>query len=526
MKKNYPVTGREVDFSPSSNILSTTDPKGIITYVNKDFIDISGFEESELLGKSHNVVRHPDMPPEAFKDLWSTLKQGHSWMGIVKNRCANGDHYWVDAYVTPIRENGQIREYQSVRRKPDRSLVERAEKIYAALRNGEIPKKVKKPAVPLNLKLITGFGAALLPLLATAIFAPGNLVAIAIGGALSAGIGIAAVQLFLRPVNEVAAKARALVNNPLMQYIYTGRNDEAGQMMVAMKMLESETGGIVGRIADSAQTMMEAAQELQDALNASSERVKGQFQDTEEVAAAMDQMVSAIQEVARNTTEAAQAAQQARERAGCGKQVVDRTIANIDHIAKTVENASNVLEGLQQETENIGKILDVIRDIAEQTNLLALNAAIEAARAGEQGRGFAVVADEVRSLANRTQQSTQEIQAMIERLQEGSQNAVREMENGRNQAKQGVEQVYKAGELLEEINGMVANISDMNTMIAGSIEEQSTVTSEINENIAAIREGAEAVSANVQQMAEEAKEINERTNHLWQLADQFYNKSW
>lgn len=294
--------------------------------------------------------------------------------------------------------------------------------------------------------------------------------------------------------------------------------------MLALKMLESETGGIVGRIADSAQTMHKAAEDLQQKAAASGESVAEQFHETEQVATAMAQMVSAIQEVAQNTSEAATSAQQASERASCGKQVVDCTITNINHISKTVENASGVLLGLQQETENIGKILDVIRDIAEQTNLLALNAAIEAARAGEQGRGFAVVADEVRSLANRTQHSTQEIQSMIERLQEGSQNAVKEMENGRSQAQQGVEQVNKAGELLDEINGMVASISDMNTMIASAVEEQSAVASEVSGNVSMIREGAEAVSGNVQQMTEEAKEINERANRLWQLADQFYNK--
>ncbi len=525
MKKNYPVTGREIDFPRTANILSTTNPKGIITYVNEDFIKISGFEQTELLGKSHNIVRHPDMPPAAFEDLWRNIKQGRSWMGIVKNRCANGDHYWVDAYVTPIRKNGQIHEYQSVRRKPARELVERAEKVYTALREGETPKGVKKRTVSLNAKLTTGFGIALLPLLGATLVAPGNLLAIVTGSLLSAGIGAAFVRLLLRPVNEATYKAKELVDNPLMQFIYTGRSDEAGQLLLALKVLESEAGGIIGRIADSAQSMMGAAEDLQRKLADSAKEVANQFQDTEEVAAAMDQMVSTIQEVARNTSEAAQAAQKARERASCGKQVVDHTIANIDHIAKTVENASNVLEGLQQETGNIGKILDVIRDIAEQTNLLALNAAIEAARAGEQGRGFAVVADEVRSLANRTQQSTQEIQAMIERLQEGSQNAVREMENGRNQAKQGVEQVYKAGELLEEINGMVVNISEMNTMIASAIEEQSAVTSEINENVITIRKGAEVVSDNVREMAEDSKSINERTDRLWQLADQFYNRT-
>ena len=129
MKTNLPVSGRAVEFSANANILSTTNPKGAITYVNPDFINISGFSEAELLGINHNIVRHPDMPPEAFAHMWQTLKDGRSWMGLVKNRCKNGDHYWVSAYVTPMQRNGETVEYQSVRTLPAKALVEAAEHL-------------------------------------------------------------------------------------------------------------------------------------------------------------------------------------------------------------------------------------------------------------------------------------------------------------------------------------------------------------------------------------------------------------
>ena len=137
MKVNMPVTGVERDYSEDDVILSTTNTKGQITYVNEDFETISGFEKSELKNQSHNIVRHPDMPPAAFEDLWSTIKANKSWMGIVKNRCKNGDHYWVNAFVTPISRNGKIDEYQSVRTKPNREDVKRAEAIYQRLNNNK-----------------------------------------------------------------------------------------------------------------------------------------------------------------------------------------------------------------------------------------------------------------------------------------------------------------------------------------------------------------------------------------------------
>ncbi len=152
MKKNLPVTEVEVTFSDRANILSTTDLKGAITYVNDDFIKISGFEEEELIGKNHNIVRHPDMPPAAFQMLWESLKKGKSWMGLVKNRCKNGDHYWVHAYATPIERNGAVAEYQSVRRKADKEHVHRAEWLYPQLMAGKSP-GVIRPGLSLNRKM-------------------------------------------------------------------------------------------------------------------------------------------------------------------------------------------------------------------------------------------------------------------------------------------------------------------------------------------------------------------------------------
>jgi len=157
MKKNLPVSNSEKTFADDANILSTTNLKGAITYVNPDFVDISGFDEDELIGKSHNMVRHPDMPPAAFKDLWQTVKSGESWMGVVKNRCKNGDYYWVNAYVSPIVKDGEICEYQSVRSKASAEEIRRAEKLYARLNAGKLPRWLTRQPLKFRYKLIITF---------------------------------------------------------------------------------------------------------------------------------------------------------------------------------------------------------------------------------------------------------------------------------------------------------------------------------------------------------------------------------
>lgn len=320
MKINEPVTQVEESYSSQANILSTTNSKGIISYVNKDFIEISGFTEAELIGKSHNTVRHPDMPPEAFSMLWSRVKSGQSWMGLVKNRCKNGNHYWVDAYVTPtVRDNGEL-EYQSVRRKPSPERVERARYLYQGLRAGKKMKALKNnlsfrtvlmlwAGLPIVSALLLSFSFPSLP--------PLLLVFIALL------ISIAGLWRSSQALNDLFKHAVEIVDDPVARYVYTGRQDEVGNLMLAMRFLESETAGLVGRIADSAGAMGHKTQSLGEAIIASKGYAEQQFNETEQVATAINEMVASIQEVS-------QSAQSTSSMANEGLQAVEKGQAVIN----------------------------------------------------------------------------------------------------------------------------------------------------------------------------------------------------
>ncbi|MBI1194411.1 MAG: PAS domain-containing protein [Gammaproteobacteria bacterium] len=525
MKKNLPVTDVEREYGGTANILSTTDLKGAISYFNDDFLDICGFSPDELLHKNHNVVRHPDMPPEAFEDLWTTLKDGKSWMGIVKNRCKNGDHYWVDAYVTPIRNKGKTIEYQSVRRKPEREHVQRAEKAYKQLLEGKVPHEIRPAKLGLAHKILLAINASLFVgvSLAFVLFDIGAATAITMFLA-SASLASAASFFALRPLTQAITAARNITDNPIARHIYTGRNDDIGAILLAFKMLGSETGGIVGRISDDANRLSESAAELMSTITAANENVQRQFLETDQVATAINEMAASIREVSSNAQRTADAAESAMTEASEGHEVMAATSASISNLAGEIERASGVIAKVESSSQEINTILDVIKNVSEQTNLLALNAAIEAARAGEHGRGFAVVADEVRTLAARTSESTNRIQEMIESLQKGAREAVAVMQASRSQAMGSVDQATSAATSIGSITAAVEKIKDMSFIIASAVEQQSVVSEEINRSIASIRGSSEQTMEASHSTSEACGTMTRLANGLSDLANEFWEK--
>jgi len=278
---------------------------------------------------------------------------------------------------------------------------------------------------------------------------------------------------------------------------------------------------LVKEILGSAGQLAAAAEELSAITEQSNAGVMRQQGEIGQVATAMNEMSATVAEVSKNAASAATAAQEADQQANDGWNVVNTTVQTINNLASEVERTSEVIENLKGDSLSIGTVLDVIRDIAEQTNLLALNAAIEAARAGEQGRGFAVVADEVRTLASRTQQSTREINDMIERLQNGANQAVSVMEMGRAKAEESVAQAAKAGEALQSITGVVDKIKSMNMQIASAAEEQSSTAEEINRNIVNISEVAQETAGGSQQTASASDELARLASDLQSQVGKF-----
>ncbi|WP_434341138.1 methyl-accepting chemotaxis protein [Motilimonas cestriensis] len=302
-------------------------------------------------------------------------------------------------------------------------------------------------------------------------------------------------------------------------------NDELGQISKDLTGVIQHLGKILNGISQAAMTINESSDELSRFTQQTNERMSLQQNETEQTATAMNQMTATVQEVAQSANSAADSAREADNTATSGNEIVQKSIQSMSKLSAQIEQTSVVINRLNVESQNIGQVLEVIKGIAEQTNLLALNAAIEAARAGEQGRGFAVVADEVRTLAQRTQKSTLEIESMIEKLQSGVQEAVTAMELGTHDVKDANDHTIQAGDALIKIVNSVDVISDMNTHIATAAEEQSSVAEAINQSIIAISDIAKTASTAAQELEISVGQLNEVAVNMRSQVGEFKLKS-
>ncbi|MCE2570859.1 methyl-accepting chemotaxis protein [Motilimonas eburnea] len=508
------IAGAEVTFGADEQLVSTTDLRGVITYANPIFCEVAGFSAQELNQKNHNIVRHPDMPSAAFADLWGNLKAGKHWRGMVKNRCKNGDFYWVDAYVTPIIEQGKVTGYQSVRVLPTQQQKASANRLYQRINEGK--------ALPWHLSEHAKVKWSILTLLLLALLT----LPLWLSGASLSGVNLVLILLLALTLKAELVDTPTFIaqlkrqNDSVSRHVFAGFGP-VSVIEFSLGLLAAKVRTILGRTADSAKQVRSVADALSNTAQHSAQSIEKQSFELQQVAAAMNQMSTATAEITQTIVSSGERIAVVNQHCQGTQIQVEQTNTTISSLADQMAASADSAPTLVAEADKVSDLMNEILGIADQTNLLALNASIEAARAGEQGRGFAVVADEVRNLSTRTHKVTEEIGSSIQLMQKKLHQWQQDMSAGAQAAQQALETSGSNKQMIEEIGEQMNALSDLAMQISAASEQQGATIEEVNRNINNLNDGANENVKLANEVNESLAGLKLSAKKLTQLADTF-----
>ena len=567
MRVNEPITNNEIEFPESELLVSRTDPAGKIVFCNSAFVKISGYTEDELIGKPHNIVRHPHMPSEAFADLWQTVKSGRPWEGVVKNRAKNGDYYWVLANVTPVVEHGEVTGYISIRFKPTLEQRQLHEALYANIRAGKaVDVQIQGgKAVPLGWRykarrlldslvfrhiaamvLTSAFLVALAALGVTG--ASPEILAVTLGGAVLAS-AVVGRRLYVEakaPLKRFEKHLNAILHSNFTHNITMENAGEFDQMIIVLRSLKAKLAyadqeavenqrkrlerqriqtEMAEHIEGDAHAVHAAAQEIAGAVGSQAATASQMSSSVAEITSTMEELSSSSTQVAEHSRSVVVMAEKTWENSKEGAGAMQGMLTRMEEIRTDNRHSLQVIEELGRKSKEISKIMQIIESVADQTKLIAFNAALEASSAGEAGKRFSVVAAEIRRLADNVTDSAGEIADKVGEIQDAISNLVVTAEKGAERIGSGMNESTRVAHILVSLENAAHESSTAAQQISLATQQQRTASGQV---VIALREivGASSQTADsIAKISHVARNMMNLSNQLETLVGRYQLRS-